>query len=192
MLPNPKTIWSTALLRRQPVRSLSATSARTLSRRCLAGGSAVECGSGRHPALVPCSGPRRFAPCPAHSNSGPRVDPGWLSATPPQRARSSIVAVWSASSAYRSLLRGLGFAASLLLSYQARRRGNTEGTPTRAPAGTRGQSSSAVSSFWRGFRGRPLPRLPPFPTPDFDGKEAVPGSSPGEGLNTCKSAIFDD
>ena len=32
-------------------------------------------------------------------------------------------------------------------------------------------------------------RLPPQ---NLHGKEAVPGSSPGEGLNTCKSAIFDD
>jgi hypothetical protein len=27
---------------------------------------------------------------------------------------------------------------------------------------------------------------------NFHGKEAVPGSSPGEGLNTCKSTLFDD
>src|SRR4029450_12861214 len=27
---------------------------------------------------------------------------------------------------------------------------------------------------------------------DLHGKEAVPGSSPGEGLNTCKTALFDN
>ncbi len=31
-------------------------------------------------------------------------------------------------------------------------------------------------------------RLPP----KSHGKEAVPGSSPGEGLNTCKTAVVDD
>src|SRR5436309_9084103 len=30
------------------------------------------------------------------------------------------------------------------------------------------------------------------PLPNFHGKEAVPGSSPGEGLNTCKTALFDN
>jgi hypothetical protein len=49
------------------------------------------------------------------------------------------------------------------------------------PGVTRGQSSSAVSFFLRGFRARPLPRLPAFPAPDFDGKEGVSGSSPEEG-----------
>src|SRR5262249_24806919 len=34
------------------------------------------------------------------------------------------------------------------------------------------------------FCGRPVPRLPAFPAPDFDGKEAAPGSSPGEGSKT--------
>jgi len=52
----------------------------------------------------------------------------------------------------------------------------------RTPAGTRDQSSSAVSPFLRGFLGRPLPRLPAFPAPDFDGKEGVDGSSPSEGF----------
>jgi hypothetical protein len=27
---------------------------------------------------------------------------------------------------------------------------------------------------------------------NLHGKEAVPGSSPGEGLNTCKTGLFDD
>jgi hypothetical protein len=77
-----------------------------------------------------------------------------------------------------------------LLSDQARWRGNTEGTPPREPAGTRGQSSSAVSFSLRGFRGRPVPRLPAFAATDFDGKEAVPGSSPGEGSKPPQSGCF--
>jgi len=68
------------------------------------------------------------------------------------------------------------------LSDQARRRGNTEGTQTRARPGAPVQASSAVSFFLRGFRGRPAPRLPAFPAPDFDGKEGVDGSSPSEGF----------
>src|SRR5205085_12342553 len=50
-----------------------------------------------------------------------------------------------------------------LLADQARKRGNTEGTPTRAAAGTRGQSSPADSFVLRGFRGRPARSCPRFP-----------------------------
>jgi hypothetical protein len=63
-----------------------------------------------------------------------------------------------------------------------RARGNTEGTPARARASTRGHSSSAVSFFLRGFRAREFPRLPALPASPLDGKEGVDGSSPSEGL----------
>ncbi len=49
--------------------------------------------------------------------------------------------------------------------------GNTEGTPTRAPAGARGHSSSADCFFLRGFRARGFPRLPSVPASSLDGKE---------------------
>src|SRR5262245_60580257 len=62
------------------------------------------------------------------------------------------------------------------------RQGNTEGTPTRAPAGTRGYSSSSDSFFMRGFRTRGFPALPALPASLLDGKEGVDGSSPSEGL----------
>jgi hypothetical protein len=68
--------------------------------------------------------------------------------------------------------------------------GNTEGTPARARASTTGYSSSGDSFFLRGFRARGFPALPALPISSLDGKEAVPGSSPGEGLNTCKSRFF--
>jgi hypothetical protein len=70
--------------------------------------------------------------------------------------------------------------------------GNTEGTPAGEQTGTLGHSSSGDSSFLRGFRARGFPRLPALPGLSLDGKAAVPGSSPGEGLNTCKSAISED
>ena len=60
-------------------------------------------------------------------------------------------------------------------------RGNTEGTPTGAPASTRGHLSSDVSFVLRGFRARGFPPLPARPDWSLDGKEGVDGSSPSEG-----------
>jgi hypothetical protein len=37
--------------------------------------------------------------------------------------------------------------------------------------------------------GKPIPGIL-RPSRNLDGKEAAPGSSPGEGLNTCKSGVF--
>jgi hypothetical protein len=61
-------------------------------------------------------------------------------------------------------------------------RGNTEGTPPRAPASTHGHPFSDASFFLRGFRARGFPRVPAPPSSALDGKEGVDGSSPSEGL----------
>ena len=63
----------------------------------------------------------------------------------------------------------------------ARSEGNTEGTPNRARMSTPGHSSSADSSDFRDFFGRPDPRLPALSASSLDGKEGVDGSSPSEG-----------
>ena len=57
-----------------------------------------------------------------------------------------------------------------------------EGTQARARASTHGHSFSADPFGLRGFRCRGDPRLPLVPSPTFDGKEGVDGSSPSEGL----------
>jgi hypothetical protein len=58
----------------------------------------------------------------------------------------------------------------------------SEGTPARAPPGTRDHSSSGDSFFVRGFRARGFPGVPAFPVSPLDGKEGVGGSSPPEGF----------
>ena len=60
-------------------------------------------------------------------------------------------------------------------------RGNTEGTPTRACASTRGHSFCGESFGFRGFRARRVPRLPARSSSELNGKEGVDGSSPSEG-----------
>jgi hypothetical protein len=62
------------------------------------------------------------------------------------------------------------------------REGNSEGTPTRAPASTRVHSSSGDSFFLRGFRARGDPAVPALFGSSLNGKEGVDGSSPSEGL----------
>jgi hypothetical protein len=71
-----------------------------------------------------------------------------------------------------------------------RHQGNSEGTPPRASAGTRGHSSSSDSWFLRGFRGRRLPRLPSLPASLLNGKEGVDGSSPSEALQKPRNRGF--
>ena len=71
-----------------------------------------------------------------------------------------------------------------------RRRGNSEGTPTRAPAPTRGHRASGDSFRLRGFRARGFPALPAVPASSLDGKEGVSGSSPEEGLKDLPISSF--
>jgi hypothetical protein len=57
------------------------------------------------------------------------------------------------------------------VSHPAPRRGNIEGTPTRAPASTRGHSFPGDSFFLRGFRARDEPAVPALPALELNGKE---------------------
>ena len=54
----------------------------------------------------------------------------------------------------------------------SRPRRNTEGTPPRARASARGESSSADSSDLRDLRAREFPPLPAVPASSLDGEEA--------------------
>jgi hypothetical protein len=59
-------------------------------------------------------------------------------------------------------------------------RGNTEGTPARARASTRGHSFLGESSRFLLFRARRAPRVPALSASELNGKEGVDGSSPSE------------
>ena len=70
------------------------------------------------------------------------------------------------------------------------RRGNTEGTPTRARESTSDQSFSDDSSDSRDFFGLRDPSVPAVPSLVLHGKEGVDGSSPPEGSKSPQTGAF--